>query len=329
MQLILYFACMRILWRESRTRYSYFLMGYSTLLCLDNVMYTVSSYIGVELAYIDNRNFPGGVVGFLIASAVLPTNIVSITAVVIGDFLTDALLLWRVRVIWRASLTGKSRANVAMLIPGILVLASLGLGIAWDIETAAPGGFYVVSVARISLAYFSLSLVSNLVMTGMIVYRIWTYQSIIRQSLGGDHGSHYNFVTTMFVESAALYSIMSILVLGAFAANSTLSQIFLGLAPGVQLISSYFIIWRVAEGRALSKETITAPTNSLRFYGGTNSAGGQISGGTGLTFSTNPSDTTALASASTREVSIPLQELGTKESWNNSAAFDMSDFKKV
>jgi hypothetical protein len=56
-------------------------------------MYTVSSYIGVELAYIDNRNFPGGVVGFLIASATLPSNVVSISAVVIGGFLTDVLLV--------------------------------------------------------------------------------------------------------------------------------------------------------------------------------------------------------------------------------------------
>jgi len=313
MQLMLYFACMRILWRGSKTRFAWFLMGYTSLLCATNVITTVTAYIGVEQTYIDNRNFPGGVVAFITASVVLPFDVISTTMPIFGCFLGDALLLWRVHVIWRAStLTGRAMINLYMIPPGILVLASFAVGLVWDVQSALPTrGFFAASAGQTALAYFSLTLASNVLMTGMIVFRIWGYQRKIRGSLGDEHGTHYTSITTMFVESAALYSIMSILVLGTFAAKSNISQIFLGLTPGIQLISTYFIIWRVAEGRAWSREAVTTTASIIRFN--QTSADTQRPTKPGMRFSTNLFTSTTNAS-STREIDMPLQSFSSNQS---------------
>jgi hypothetical protein len=93
MQFILYLGCLQVLWRGARTRYTWFLMIYSTLLCITNMLYTVDGYIIVQLAYIGNRNFPGGVVGFIGASVSLAPSIISITSIVAGIFLADMLLV--------------------------------------------------------------------------------------------------------------------------------------------------------------------------------------------------------------------------------------------
>lgn len=150
-------------------------------------------------------------------------------------------------------------------------------------------------------------------MTIMIVYRMWTYQSVLRNSLGSEHGDQYTSVSSMFVESAGLYSIMSILVLGSYAANSNVNQIFLGLAPGIQLISSYLIIWRVASGRAWSRDTITAPGTSLQFNRPNNS-GGYTTNGAVMSYSVTDPSTTIPGSDSSRDVGIPLPKLRSKES---------------
>jgi len=61
------------------------------------------------------------------------------------------------------------------------------------------------------------------------------------------------------MESAALYSILSILLLATFATNSPVQQLFLGLLPSVQSVSDYLIIYLLADGRAYN----STPTDKL------------------------------------------------------------------
>jgi len=259
---ILYVACMQILWKEQRVRYSWFLMLYSTLLCATNLVLTATAYFGVQLAFIDNRNFPLGVFAFIELSAILPTNVVSVSMFVASNILADFLLLWRCHVIYRASLGG--RAKYVMILPLLLAFGSTAMGILFDIVSAQPTGFFSAIAMKIALAYFSLTLTLNLLLTLMICLRIWGYQRLIRESLGADYGKQYTSITTMFIESAALYTAVSIAVLATFATGSTLSQIFLGIAPCCQMISSYFIIWRVANGRAWTQDTLTKVPSASR-----------------------------------------------------------------
>ena len=109
----------------------------------------------------------------------------------------------------------------------------IGMGILFDVASATPLGNFAAPVELIGLAYFALSLGLNLILTGMIVYRIWSHQRAMKKM--SDCDLPYTSVTTMFVESAALYTIALIPLLVTFALTSPYSQIFLGIAPSVQV----------------------------------------------------------------------------------------------
>ena len=131
---------MRILWRTEHTRFTWFLLGYISLLNITNFIWSSLSALGLQLTFIDNRNYPGGVIGFLDVEFSYPSNVASLTAYVVGNVLADGLLvccfntlvkimqirlqLWRAHVIWAAS--GGSRVKYIMIFPGLLLLASTG-----------------------------------------------------------------------------------------------------------------------------------------------------------------------------------------------------------
>ena len=115
------------------------------------------------------------------------------------------------------------------------------MGIWFDVASATPLGNLVAPVEDIGLAYFTLSLLLNVILTGMIVYRIWRHHRDMKKAFGGEVTYHSPFtsVTTMFVESAALYTMFLIPLLVTFALASPYSQIFLGVSPSVQVRISY------------------------------------------------------------------------------------------
>ncbi|KAJ7102786.1 hypothetical protein C8R44DRAFT_887521 [Mycena epipterygia] len=59
----------------------------------------------------------------------------------------------------------------------------------------------------------------------------------------------------MFVESVALYSIVSILLLVTFTLGNPINRIWLGIAPAIQMISNYLIIFRVANNQQWTTAT--------------------------------------------------------------------------
>src|ERR1700761_5923108 len=107
------------------------------------------------------------------------------------------------------------------------------MSILFDVASATPLGNLGASVQRIGLAYFTLSLSLNLMLTLMIVYRIWSHKRSMRNM--SDHDKAFTSITTMFVESAVLYTIALIPLLATFALNSDYNQVFLAVAPSVQV----------------------------------------------------------------------------------------------
>lgn len=113
---------------------------------------------------------------------------------------------------------------------------TIGMGIIFVVATALQTDL-VASVDNIGLAYYTLSLSLNILLTGMIVYRIWRHQRDMKRVFDGlvRYRNPFTSVTTMFVESAALYTITSIPILVTFALVSPYSQVFLGVSPSIQV----------------------------------------------------------------------------------------------
>ena len=56
-----------------------------------------------------------------------------------------------------------------------------------------------------------------------------------RKIIGKEYGEHYKIILTMFIESAALYSMNCIALLISYGMNHPISQIFLSLNLSVQV----------------------------------------------------------------------------------------------
>ena len=85
---------MRGLWRrQPRTGFIKFLMFHTTMLCAMNAIWTGTSAYGVQITYVDNRNYPGGPFAFLMVESPLATNVLSNVGYTIGNVMADALLV--------------------------------------------------------------------------------------------------------------------------------------------------------------------------------------------------------------------------------------------
>ncbi|CAL1707888.1 unnamed protein product [Somion occarium] len=254
MQFVLYCICAEALWKQRTKPFSLFFLGFVTVLCALNCVYTGVNAYGLQDIYIDNRNYPGGPWAYLKAASTEAFNISSSVAYFTSNIMADALLLWRCKIIWTACIG--PTAIYFMIFPALMLLASTALAIT-AIHLSITGGFFTAIEGKINLSCYTLSLSLNIILTAMIVGQMWTARQRARTVFGGSYGKHYNFVSTMFIESAALYSIVALLLLITYGMDHQTSQIWLALAPAAQVISNYLIIYRVAQGRAWTTASLS------------------------------------------------------------------------
>ncbi|KAJ7457007.1 hypothetical protein FB451DRAFT_1047754 [Mycena latifolia] len=232
-QLILYIACAKILWVKRTRRASSFLLAYITILCILNAMWTGVSAYDLQATYIDNRNYPaatpdapGGPMAFL-GTVEFPFNLVGQVVLTAENLLVDALIVSSAFVSPR-----KTR-----LIAALSVLATLHI---WSVQSGSiakyvmifPASTYLGSLKTVHHLEFP-----NIILTLLILGRIWYHQRAMKALFGNDHthSQPYQLLLTMFVESGALFSIVSILLLVTFAVGNPINQIWLGVPPAMQV----------------------------------------------------------------------------------------------
>lgn len=113
------------------------------------------------------------------------------------------------------------------------------MAILFAYETSSPAGFFSKITTSFALPYFAISLSLNIVLTLMIVGRMAAYRRKGQEIFGRTYGKHYGSIATMFIESAALYTICSVLLLVTYAIGHPINQIWLGLSPAVQVSSQF------------------------------------------------------------------------------------------
>ena len=88
------------------------------------------------------------------------------------------------------------------------------------------------------LAYFSISLSLNVLLTLMIVIRLIIHTRNTRNALGiAGIGGLCKTVVTMLVESCALYAVNSLLVIGPWSVQNSVASIFLVILSQTQVRS--------------------------------------------------------------------------------------------
>ncbi|KZT44035.1 hypothetical protein SISSUDRAFT_1057041 [Sistotremastrum suecicum HHB10207 ss-3] len=265
-QFVLYLQCLGVLWQRkpqscNLTLSSRVLIPYLTILCAMNLIWTATSAYGLQLTFIDNRNYPGGPVAFLGVEFALPDNVVSLASYIAANIMADALMIWRCYVVWDASQGSKAK-YVVLIIPCMMLLTNLALAVLFALETTGPPGLFASITASFAVPYFALSMSMNVILTFLIVGRIWFCETRRRGSMGW-----YTFTKAIFVESAAMYSIIGFLLMVTFAIGHPINQIWLGIAPSVQLIANYLIVYRVENGGAWNDRQ-SAPGHTTHGYPG-------------------------------------------------------------
>lgn len=105
-------------------------------------------------------------------------------------------------------------------------------------QITQPDTSYWSTVAlNFNYPYFSISLSLNVILTLMIVIRLAIHNRNFRDAIGAPAGTSglYKAIVTMLVESCALYAINFLLFIGAWGAQSHVSDVFFPLLADTQV----------------------------------------------------------------------------------------------
>ena len=110
---------------------------------------------------------------------------------------------------------------------------NIAMGILYIYQNGQPG------FAWSAVPYFSISLSLNIILTLMIVIRLTLHARGVRTAMGGvGSGGLCKAIVTMFIESCAIYSMSSVLVLAMMGAGSSAMNIFILIIAQTQVRTS-------------------------------------------------------------------------------------------
>ncbi|KAF8891399.1 hypothetical protein BD779DRAFT_201329 [Infundibulicybe gibba] len=265
-QATLYVACTTYLWRKRKAQRIYaFLLVYMTLLfTLSNVMLIAEAH-RVELTFVNNQNFPGGPWAYQKQSAGGTLNLLGLSAELALLFLSELFTIWRCWVVWCS--VGRRMACLIIIFPSLMLLAALVTGAIFLTSIVHPtsqlallGGAHS---AAWGLAYYTLIIGTNIILTILILTRLIAHRRSIPTGLSPTHARTYTSLITMLIESFAVYSVIGTVCLVTYGVNSPVYSPFVSACITVQQISGYLIIARLAHGRAWQTDTTTCDLDVL------------------------------------------------------------------
>lgn len=110
------------------------------------------------------------------------------------------------------------------------------MGTLWTLQSSQPGlSLYSALPMAYGTAYYVISLSVNIVLTILIAVRLLLYRRQAIATLSAAHGAHYISLATIFVESAAIYSLFAFIFIITYAVNNPINQIFLAVASSAQV----------------------------------------------------------------------------------------------
>ncbi|KAG1871321.1 hypothetical protein DFJ58DRAFT_763319 [Suillus subalutaceus] len=224
----LYSMCFHLLFRQmNRMNYKKHLplLLYITTTFILSTLFMAALADFTQLAFIQYRDYPGGPNAFENEMFGIPVDNLGNVCGFLTMMLSDGLVVWRCMVIYRGCMVPMW---IIMLFPGLMFAASTAL-----------------------------SLALNIIITIVIVLRLLTYRHRISKVLGSSYGAQYTSIAAMIVESAALYSAFSVAFLALFLLNNPISATFLQSLTQVQIIAMLLIVFRVAQGKGWSQDTMS------------------------------------------------------------------------
>ncbi|KAK7027979.1 hypothetical protein VNI00_015065 [Paramarasmius palmivorus] len=200
--------------------------------------------------WIENRDHPGGPYGYYTATAADWINVAGTASVMFGNFIGDALLLYRCYIIWNSNL-------YIVVLPFLIFLGSTALSIVSLVHSALPGAdFFGRNSVDFAIPWIALTCGLNILLTGLITCRILGARRELNRITNSQELSQvYTGVIAILVESALPFSILGIVLAALLGAGNRVYTLFVNLWGSYVGLAPLLIIHRVALGKAWSKET--------------------------------------------------------------------------
>lgn len=111
------------------------------------------------------------------------------------------------------------------------------LGVLWVLTCALPELSTRLSTPlALGTAYCAVSLVLNIVLTGLITLRLFAYRRAHTKLMPADHGSQYLSLAAIVIESAAIALTFGVTFIVLFSLNNPgQNDFFIGCASGAQV----------------------------------------------------------------------------------------------
>ncbi|TFK54803.1 hypothetical protein OE88DRAFT_1732102 [Heliocybe sulcata] len=276
--------------RHTMRRASFYLLYICVQFCLSSIgMWR--DVLAETVSYLEHGNDPSvaGPIEYYNVYFRSPPEWVSVLAFAACTWLQDGLLMPAILRI-QTSRDNHSHLDLPLidrLAPSIAFISSTEAlyepvtSILFIISVATSRDLYGSHSINLGVPYWALSISFNLVVTLLIIARLWFMRRDVQRSLTPDAASVYTSVGAMLVESAALYSVTGLLFIACYARDNKaqyvlitwLGQFEVGVSSYpypllkpynllfVQSISPLLIILRVAQGHAWSS-TVPAPVMS-------------------------------------------------------------------
>ncbi|KXN85268.1 hypothetical protein AN958_11562 [Leucoagaricus sp. SymC.cos] len=229
------------------------MLTYTTILMICGCLYLASAVRIVQDGYVTFRNFPGGPFAYTVFAFSTPDNYLGLVIYYIVNWMTDALLIWRVYVLFSA----KRYPWAVILFPCLIYLASVAMGLVVIVEDSHTAeSFWSAVAVPFVLSYYVLTTSLTIICTALLTYRLLMARKQYIRAMGRtDHDSQYWSVAVVFMESSALYGIWSIIFLVLYAVNHPMQNVFLATVTDVAIIAVYLIIYRLSQGKTVKANT--------------------------------------------------------------------------
>ncbi|PCH39110.1 hypothetical protein WOLCODRAFT_167811 [Wolfiporia cocos MD-104 SS10] len=263
--IVIFFTCVYYLIKERGKHFWQWLVIVFTLFSMATINICINIRFG-QLAWIDDRNYPGGPLAYLLDNQSDSINTAGNATSFVALICADGILIFRVLVLWQSW--------YIVVFPFLMWLASTALSILVCVQTARPNSsLWANNTFDFYVPYWSISIALNIILTLLLITRLMYVRQKVVPSMGGQYGKLYTAVATMVLESALPYSVVSIIFIILYGMKVTAENLFIPLLVQVACIAPEVIILRVTRGRALSSDLIPGQNISSMKFGSGGSRG--------------------------------------------------------
>lgn len=210
------------------------------LLWMLSTAHIIVNIIRVEYAFVKYRStHPGGPAAFL-ADVTQQTYILKHALYVLQTLLADGVVIYRCYVVWRSIWI---IILPSMLWCSVAVTGVIGLYCASQ-SGSSSGDMDAQVLSSWVTAFFAFTIATNLLSSGLLVYRIWLIES--NASTARTTNSTMIPLMRVLMDTAVLYSVVLFIALFCFVCSNNGEVVMLDMVMPIVSISFYMVLVRIA-----------------------------------------------------------------------------------